>query len=297
MDLRAMLANSKLETTNAAETGGPVTVEAGLTISLEGVRDVRVEVDQVLAGTKLGEFANEVSEKDISRKNYCLAWVHAWTQYIATELAMGKVVGKLKEKGGRHRQAPLSNALAAQFAGTAIASGLAGRLMNIQVGPPTGMHKTDALVMIDGSEMGPLDGDNMGLILENPEIGYMGSDQPAGLVVLLQKGMLVSAERACSYDAVYADEAPAVLDLLKEFQTRRGFWKEMKPGAVLVGGDLVWDPTDDQNDVVFWSDLDHVLRGRLVWTGHKGGWGAQALPTNGECALIYRKMQRKQTTR
>lgn len=275
-----------------------MTVEAGLTVSISGILDVRAELEAFLEGTKFGEFVAEKCEKDVSRENGALAWVHAWIQYFGTELAMGKVVGKLQEKGGRHRQAPLSDGLAAQFAGTAIASGKAGRLLNVQVGPPKGLHAVDPIVLINSSEIGGLDGDNVGVVLLNPEATYMGRKVPVGLKALLEPRGIVSAERALHFDSVYAGESAAAVGLLEEFQTRKGYWNEMNPGSAQKGGDVSWFPGSDQDDTTYWPDQNHLLRGRLIWTGEHA-IGAKALPTNGETARINEKVRRlrKQTTR
>lgn len=299
MDLHAMLENSKLELTNpVASSTGPATVQPGIALALEGVMGVRERFEEFMAGTELGAFASETCPADPTRSNYCLAWVSGWAQYFASELAVGAVTGKLKETGGRHRQVALSEGLSAKLAGVAIASGLSGRVFNVAIGPPVGLHIVELASLVQKTEIGPLDGPNVAVVLKNPTASYMGRETPIGLKAMLEGG-LVSAEEGCSYDGVYQNESEAVKELLKEFRTRVGFWNEMAPGVAKKGGDVRWWPAEGQDDVTCWADSDHLLKGRMIWTTKRGEVLHQILRTNLESVHMNRKQERaqKQTTR
>jgi hypothetical protein len=292
VDLMAMLEqDTNVDNGTVVKDAGPVTAKAGLSIVLEGIPDLRKNVDAVFDGTPLEAYASEWSESDPSRNNYALAWVHAWVQFVAASLATA-VKGKLVERGGTHRKANLSKGLAAKLAGAVVASAKSGRLVNIQVGPPTGLHKCDPIAMVDPEVAGAIDGGNVQAVLRNIQQEYRGAKHPVGLIALLKLPLLHKAEEVLSYDNIYAKESKGVIAMLEDFQTRRGFWKELKQGSAAAGGDIVWDSTLDQDDNVAWGDLDHILRGRLIWAGRKGGWGPQALPVNSESAMIYNRKER-----
>jgi hypothetical protein len=299
VNLKAMLAQAK-ETTatqtasEEATNKGPVTAKAGLSIQLEGLEEVRAKTEAVFKGTPLGVFASAWCEKDISRMNYALAWVHAYVQSVAESLAQGVVTGTLVEHGGTHRKAKLSKALAASFASVVIASAKAGRLVNVQIGFPGYLKSVDPLRVIDMESFGGLNGENMQLVLQNPEFSYMGANHPVGLVALLDsQEVTVPLEDTMLYDNVYKAESAAFKKILKDHKTRVGFWKELRENSAMAGGDIVWDADDNtQDDNGAWADAAHKMRGRFIWTS-KGNWGASLLPKNNETAIIYQRKEKK----